>query len=73
MRRLIFLGRQYKANDFPMRPPRTGLEIILKAVFYNDFAPLALRIGNLMTSRTNTCARPNGGGPGRDFPERFAH
>jgi hypothetical protein len=41
-----------------MSPP-TGLEINLKAVFYNDFAPLALGIGNWMASRTNTCAIPN--------------
>jgi hypothetical protein len=31
-----------KANDVPRMPPLTGLEIILKAVCYNDFAPLAL-------------------------------
>jgi hypothetical protein len=43
-----------------MMPPQTGLEIIVKAIFYNDFAPLALGIGNWMASRTNTCAIPNG-------------
>jgi hypothetical protein len=32
----------HKANDLPRMPPLTGLEIILKAVCYNDFAPLAL-------------------------------
>jgi hypothetical protein len=42
-------------------PLLTGLEIILKAVFYNYFAPLALGIGNLMAFRTNTGATPNGG------------
>jgi hypothetical protein len=51
----------YEALDFPMMPPRTGLEIILKAVFYSDSAPLALGIGNWMASRKNTCAIPNGG------------
>ena len=48
-------------DDFPIRPPQTGLEIILKVVFDNDCAPLALGQGKLMTSRTNTCAIPNGG------------
>jgi hypothetical protein len=31
-----------------MMPPQPGLEIVLRAVFYNDFAPLALGIGNSM-------------------------
>jgi hypothetical protein len=31
-------------------PPQPELEIILKAVSYNDFAPLALGIGNSMAS-----------------------
>jgi hypothetical protein len=44
-----------------MMPPQTGLEIILKVVFDNECAPLALGQGKLMTSRTNTCAIPNGG------------
>jgi hypothetical protein len=51
-------------DDFPIRPPQTGLEIILKVVFHDDFAPSTgsgLGSGNWMASRTNSCAIPNGG------------
>ena len=55
----------HKANDFGMMPPRTGLEIILKAVFLQRFRAAGAGIGNLMASGTNTCAFRSGGGLGR--------